>query len=230
LKRILIVEDNVALLKGLRDNLEFEGYEVLAATDGESALAAAREMKPDLIILDLILPKLGGFDVCRTLRRDGARTPVLMLTARGQEVDRIKGFEVGADDYVTKPFSVPELLGRIQAILRRTEGAADKVLPDRIRLGRVEIDFLKFEALKDGRLLELSRKEFGVLRHLASRKGEVVGRDELLDRVWGSDKYPTPRTVDNHIALLRAKIEPRPDQPRYLLTFRGIGYKLVLDD
>ena len=230
MKRILIVEDNVALLKGLRDNLEFEGYEVLAATDGESALAAAREMKPDLIILDLILPKLGGFDVCRTLRRDGARTPVLMLTARGQEVDRIKGFEVGADDYVTKPFSVPELLGRIQAILRRTEGAADKVLPDRIRLDRVEIDFLKFEALKDGRLLELSRKEFGVLRHLASRKGEVVGRDELLDRVWGSDKYPTPRTVDNHIALLRAKIEPRPDQPRYLLTFRGIGYKLVLDD
>jgi DNA-binding response OmpR family regulator len=230
MKRILIVEDNVALLKGLRDNLEFEGYEVLAAMDGESALAAAREMKPDLIVLDLILPKLGGFDVCRTLRRDGARTPILMLTARGQEADRIKGFEVGADDYVTKPFSVPELLGRIQAILRRTEGAAENGLPDRIRLGRVEIDFRKFEARKDGRLLELSRKEFGVLRHLASRKGEVVGRDELLDRVWGSDKYPTPRTVDNHIALLRAKIEPLPDRPRYLLTFRGIGYKLVLDD
>ena len=230
MKKILIVEDDVALLNGLRDNLEYEGYAVVAATDGENALAVLRDIRVDLILLDLVLPKLSGFEVCRRIRRDGVKTPVLMLTARGAETDRVRGFDLGADDYVTKPFSVPELLGRVRAILRRTEGVSGGGGPDRIRIGRVDIDFRKFEARKDGDLLELSRKEFGVLRHLALRRGEVVGRDELLDQVWGQDQYPTTRTVDNHIAQLRMKIEPDPAEPRYLLTFRGVGYKLVLDE
>jgi DNA-binding response OmpR family regulator len=230
MKKILVVEDDVALLNGLRDNLEYEGYEVLTATNGESGLALIRERKPDLILLDLILPKINGFEVCRRIRKEGLRTPVLMLTARGEEADRVRGFDVGADDYVTKPFSVPELLGRVRAILRRTESAPGNEPPDRIRIGRVEIDFKRFEARREGTSIELSRKEFGVLQYLASRPGEVVGRDELLDEVWGHDQYPTTRTVDNHIAQLRAKIEPDPAEPRYILTFRGVGYKLVIEE
>jgi DNA-binding response OmpR family regulator len=230
MKKVLIIEDDAALLKGLRDNLEYEGYIVASATDGEAGLAAVRDKKPDLILLDIILPKLGGFEVCRRIRRDGIKTPILMLTARGEEADRVRGFDLGADDYVAKPFSVPELLARVRAILRRAEGGAEIAPPERIRIDRVEIDFKAYEARRDGTPFELSRKEFGVLRYLASRRGEVVSRDELLDQVWGHDQYPTTRTVDNHIAQIRAKIEPDPAQPRFLLTFRGVGYKLVIEE
>jgi DNA-binding response OmpR family regulator len=230
MKRILIVEDEVALLNGLRDNLEYDGYEVLTAADGEAGLAAIRDRKPDLVLLDIILPKMNGFEVCRRARRERIQIPILMLTARSEEADRVRGFDCGTDDYLTKPFSVPELLGRVRAILRRTENRPAMEWPDRITVGPVEIDFKRFEARRDGIRIGMSRKEFGILRHLAARKNEVVGRDELLDRVWGYDRYPTTRTVDNHIAMLRAKIEPDPAHPRHLLTFRGVGYKLALED
>jgi DNA-binding response OmpR family regulator len=230
MKRILIVEDEIALLNGLRDNLEFEGYEVITASNGDAGLTAIREKKPDLVLLDIILPKMNGFEVCRLARREGFRVPILMLTARSEEGDKVRGFDCGTDDYLTKPFSVPELLGRIRAILWRSENGPGQTPPERITIGPMVIDFKRFEAWRNGTPVDLSRKEFGILRHLAMRKNEVVGRDELLDRVWGYDRYPTTRTVDNHIASLRAKIEPDPAHPRHLLTFRGVGYKLALEE
>jgi len=227
-KRILIIEDDVAILRGLKDNLEFEGYGVLSATDGEQGHDLIREKKPDLVILDLMLPRLSGYEVCRRVRAEGGNVPILILTARGEEVDKVHGLNIGADDYMTKPFSVRELLARIQAIFRRASSSRTRSLPDELRFHDVVVDFLRFEASKSGRVLELSRKEFGVLRLLAARAGEVVTRDELLDAVWGYDRFPTTRTVDNHVALLRAKIEDDPARPRFLLTIRGVGYKLVV--
>jgi len=228
MKRILIIEDEMAILRGLKDNLEYERYEVLTAADGEQGYCLIQEKKPDLIILDLMLPKMSGFEVCRKLREEGLTVPILMLTARGEETDRVLGLNLGADDYVTKPFSVPELLARIRALFRRVEHAKSGNLPQELRLGEVFVDFKRFEARKAGKVLDMSRKEFGVLRLLASRAGEVVTRDELLDEVWGYDQFPTTRTVDNHIALLRSKIEDDPSHPRHLITFRGVGYKLII--
>jgi len=229
MKRILIIEDDLAILRGLKDNLEYESYEVLTAEDGEQGYCLIREKKPDLIILDLMLPKMNGYELCRKVRDEGVTTPILMLTARGEEVDQVLGLDLGADDYVTKPFSVPELLARVRAILRRVQRSKVGDLPGELRFGKVSIDFRRFEARRAGKILNMSRKEFGVLRLLAARAGEVVTRDELLDEVWGYDQYPTTRTVDNHIALLRTKLEEDPSKPRYLLTVHGVGYKLVLE-
>jgi DNA-binding response OmpR family regulator len=229
MKRILVVEDDLAILRGLKDNLEYESYEVLTATDGEQGYCLIQEKKPDLIILDLMLPKMSGYELCRKVRKQGITTPILMLTARGEEVDRVLGLDLGADDYVTKPFSVPELLARIRAIIRRVHQAKTGDLPSDLRFSDVFIDFKCFEARKDNKVLDLSRKEFGVLRLLAARAGEVVTRDELLDDVWGYDQYPTTRTVDNHISLLRTKLEDDPSHPRHLITVHGVGYKLVLN-
>jgi DNA-binding response OmpR family regulator len=229
MKRILIIEDDLAILRGLKDNLEYESYEVLTATDGEQGYCLIQETKPDLIILDLMLPKMNGYELCRKVRKEGIPTPILMLTARGEEMDRVHGLDLGADDYVTKPFSVPELLARIRAIIRRIHKARTGDLPNEVRFGDVFIDFKCFEARKDDGSLDMSRKEFGVLRLLAARAGEVVSRDELLDEVWGYDRYPTTRTVDNHISLLRTKLEDDPSHPRHLITVHGVGYKLVLD-
>ncbi|MCK4932321.1 MAG: response regulator transcription factor [Candidatus Aminicenantes bacterium] len=228
MKRILIIEDDVAILRGLKDNLEYESYEVLTATDGEQGYSLIKEKKPDLIILDLMLPKMSGYEVCRKVRDEGITTPILMLTARGEEMDRVVGLDLGADDYVTKPFSVPELLARIRAIIRRIQKAKTGDLPGELKFGEISIDFKCFEARKGKEILNMSRKEFGVLRLLAARIGEVVTRDELLDEVWGYDQYPTTRTVDNHIALIRNKIEDNPSKPLYLITVHGVGYKLVL--
>ena len=230
MKKILIIEDDLAILRGLKDNLEYESYQVFTATDGESGRDLIQEKKPDLIILDLMLPKMSGYELCRKVREEGNVTPILMLTARGEEVDRILGLDMGADDYVTKPFSVPELLARIRALFRRVHLAQSGDLPDRLEFNGIQIDFKCFEARKAGQLLELSRKEFGVLRLLAARSGEVVTRDELLDEVWGYDQYPTTRTVDNHIALLRSKFEEDPSNPRFLITVHGVGYKIVLKE
>lgn len=229
MKRILIIEDDLAILRGLKDNLEYESYEVLTAEDGEQGYCLIREKKPDLIILDLMLPKMNGYELCRKVRDEGVTTPILMLTARGEEVDQVLGLDLGADDYVTKPFSVPELLARVRAILRRVQKSKVGDLPGELRFGKVSIDFKRFEARRAGKILNMSRKEFGVLRLLAARAGEVVTRDELLDEVWGYDQYPTTRTVDNHIALLRTKLEEDPSKPRHLLTVHGVGYKLVLE-
>lgn len=230
MKRILIIEDDVSILSGLKDVLTFKSYEVLTAEDGETGFAAAVEEKPDLIILDIMIPKMDGFTLCQKLRAQGNSTPVLMLTAKGEEPDKIRGLDIGADDYVTKPFSLPELLARVRALLRRTPERTEKSPPDSLKIGDVSLNFKKYEATKGDAVLNLSPKEFGILGYLASRAGEVVTRDELLDEVWGYDLYPTTRTVDNHIAQLRSKIEKNPTDPRYLVTVHGIGYKLVLDE
>lgn len=229
MKRILIIEDDQAILRGLKDNLEYEKYEVLTATDGELGYSLIKEKRPDLILLDLMLPRMSGYELCRKIRGENISTPVLMLTARGEEMDRVLGLDLGADDYVTKPFSVPELLARIRAIFRRLHRAKSGPLPDDLKFEDVTIDFKRFEAKRSGRILKLSRKEYGVLRLLAARIGEVVTRDELLDEVWGYDQFPTTRTVDNHIALLRIKLEDDPSNPKHLQTIHGVGYKLVID-
>jgi DNA-binding response OmpR family regulator len=225
MSRILVVEDDPAILRGLADNLAFEGHEVLTVTDGEEACVRIREHKPDLIILDLMLPRLSGYEVCRRIRSEGNTTPVVMLTARGQEADRVLGLDLGADDYVTKPFSILELLARVRAILRRSQ--TSRAMRDELRVGDVVVDFRRYEARRNGAVLEMTRKEFGVLRLLVSRAGEVLTRDDLLNEVWGYEATPTTRTVDNHIASLRAKLEAAPSEPAHLLTIHGVGYKWV---
>lgn len=231
MKRILIIEDDLSILKGLKDVLTFKSYDVISATDGESGYEMAVDKKPDLIILDIMLPKMDGFTLCKKLRDLGNMIPVLMLTARGEEPDKVQGLDCGADDYVTKPFSLPELLARVRALLRRGAGEELEIKPpDSLKLGNIFLDFKKYEALKDGLPLSFTPKEFGVLRCLAARRGDVVTRDELLDSVWGYEKFPTTRTVDNHLAQIRSKIEKTPSDPRYLITVHGVGYKLVWDE
>ena len=221
---ILIVEDEPAMASGLRDNLEFEGYVVRIACDGEEALASAAESAPDLILLDLMLPRRNGLDVCRELRRRGLSIPIIMLTARSQETDKVVGLELGADDYVTKPFSVRELVARVHVQLRRiaSEGSVEH-----FRFGEIELDFKRHHAARGGRLLHLTAREFDLLRYFVRRRGETVSRDELLDKVWGMGAYPLSRTVDNHIAKLRQKIERLPADPEYLITVHGLGYKFL---
>jgi two-component system alkaline phosphatase synthesis response regulator PhoP len=223
--KILIVEDEPDMVLGLKDNFEFEGYEVLTAADGAAGLERARTHKPDLVILDIMLPRYSGLEVCKTLRGEGFSAPIIMLTARGQEIDKVVGLELGADDYVTKPFSIRELLARVRAILRRSEGGKKRL--SRYRFSDVELDFEIYQAKKGGEALDLSPREFELLRYLIERKGETVSRDRLLEDVWGYESYPSTRTVDTHIAKLRAKIGDSGSEPRYILTIHGVGYKFV---
>ena len=226
MSRILVIEDDAAILRGLTDSLEGEAHEVLSARDGEEGYRLLRERDPDLLILDIMLPKLGGFELCRKARDEGVSIPILMLTARGDDADRVFGLDIGADDYVTKPFSVRELLARVRALLRR--GTPPPALPEKLTFGDVAVDFRSFEARKGQTLLKLTPKEFGTLRLLAARAGEVITRGELLHEVWEYRNFPTTRTVDNHIAALRAKLEDDASEPRHLMTVHGVGYKLVL--
>ena len=223
--RVLVIEDDPAILRGLIDNLAYEQYEVVSAMDGETAYRLIREQTPDLILLDLMLPNLSGLELCRKVRAEGVAIPIVMLTARGDESDRVLGLDLGADDYITKPFSVRELLARMRAVLRRRQTPAATM--DCLRFDDVEVDFRRYEARKAGVLFEMTRKEFGLLKLLAARGGEVVTRDELLDEVWGYEAMPTTRTVDNHVASLRAKLEVDPAAPRHLLTVFGVGYRWV---
>ena len=223
--KVLIVEDEPDMILGLKDNFEFEGYEVITAADGPAGLDRARATKPDLVILDIMLPKLSGLEVCKTLRGEGFENPIIMLTARGQEIDKVVGLELGADDYVTKPFSIRELLARVRAILRRTEGKKKRL--ERYRFADVDLDFEVYRAKKGEEALDLSPREFELLRYLIERKGETVSRDRLLEDVWGYESYPSTRTVDTHIAKLRAKIGDSGSEPRYILTIHGSGYKFV---
>jgi len=225
LPKILIIEDEPDMVLGLRRNFEYEGYEVSTAGDGEEGLKRALKEFPDLIILDVMLPKLSGIDVCRRLRGGAVETPIIMLTARGQEIDKVLGLEMGADDYVTKPFSVRELLARVRVQLRRR--SAPKAPPAAYRFGNIELDFDRHHALKGGKPLELSQREFEILNYFVERRGETITRDQLLDDVWGYNSFPITRTVDNHIARLRQKIEKNPAEPQYIITVHRAGYKFI---
>jgi DNA-binding response OmpR family regulator len=225
--RLLIIEDEPAMRTALADTLSDDGHRVMTASDGPSGLQRAVEEKPDLILLDIMMPRLDGFAVCRELRRLGLRMPVLMLTAKGQIDDKVTGLDSGADDYLVKPFNRLELLARVRALLRRTAGTAPP--PEKISFGTITVDFLRGECRKGGRTVKLTPKEFAVIRLLAERAGEVVTRDEFLDRVWGYGSYPVTRTVDNHIARLRGKLETDPASPRHLLTANKSGYRLCME-
>ncbi|HEY6306895.1 MAG TPA: response regulator transcription factor [Candidatus Angelobacter sp.] len=209
---------------GLRDTCEYEGYDVLVAPDGETGIQQTLKGRPDIILLDVMLPNLSGLDVCRRLRKEGIKTPIIMLTARGQEMDKVIGLEVGADDYVTKPFGVKELLARVRAHLRRTASIASM---EQYSFNDIELNFRTYEAKKAGKTLEISPREFETLRFLVIHEGEIVTRDQLLDQVWGYNAFPLTRTVDNHIAKLRHKLETSPAHPRHILTIHRVGYKFV---
>jgi DNA-binding response OmpR family regulator len=220
------VEEDAAILRGLVDALGIEGHDVISATNGVDGLKMLRGRRVDVLILDAMMPGMNGFDLCKAARADGITTPIIMLTARSLERDRVSGLDCGADDYVTKPFSLQELLARVRAMLRRTRGT--EVLPKQLSFDDVNIDFERFEARRGGVDLQLSRKEYGILRLLAARDGEVLSRSELLEEVWGYEAFPTTRTVDNHVASLRAKIGDEAAKPRRLITVHGVGYKFNL--
>lgn len=222
---ILIVEDEIAIARVMKDNLEFEGYTVQVAHNGKAGLALALVGGVDLILLDIMLPEMNGYDVCRQLRAAGHTTPVIMLTAKGEEIDKVLGLELGADDYVTKPVGVRELLARIHAGLRRAAYGSEK--PEAVlEIGQARVDFGAFEAIVEGHVVHLSPKAFGVLKLLVERLGEVVSRNDILEKVWGYDAFPTTRTVDNHIAELRAILETDPSKPEFIVTVHGVGYRL----
>jgi DNA-binding response OmpR family regulator len=223
--RILVVEDEPNMVAGLRDNFEFEGYEVLTAGDGIEGLQRALEESPDLVVLDVMMPRMSGLEVCKQLRAQRRSIPIIMLTARGQELDKVVGLELGADDYVTKPFSIRELLARVKAVLRRTA-----VVPknqDQHSFGNVEVDLRRQRVLRSGKALEVSSKEFELLKYFICHSGETLSRDRLLEEVWGYENFPTTRTVDTHLVRLRQKLEPDPEQPQYFLTVHGTGYRFV---
>jgi DNA-binding response OmpR family regulator len=223
---ILIVDDTPANLGVLVETLGAAGYQLMVAEDGEEALAQTAQTQPDLILLDVMMPKLDGFAVCAELRRLAIAVPVLMLTAKGQIEDRVNGLDAGADDYLVKPFSTDELLARVRALLRRVERKTKSAV--KLKLGDVEIDLARQTALRGKKSIRLTAKEFAMLRLMAGAEGEPVSREKFLDAVWGYTTFPTTRTVDNHIASLRAKLEKNPDEPRWLKTMHGVGYKLDL--
>jgi len=223
--RVLIVEDDEAMAVALRDGFTYEGYDVRMATDGATGLKMASEGDHDLVILDVMLPKMNGLDVCKKIRRGGSNVPVIMLTARGQEIDKVLGLKTGADDYVTKPFSFLELMARVEAVLRRSSGYTNAV--DQYQFGDVEIDFKRSEAHKGGRPITLSPREFKLMSFLIEHRGEVLTRERLLDAVWGYENVPFTRTVDMHMAKLRKKIEDKPHDPGFIVTVHRVGYKFT---
>jgi DNA-binding response OmpR family regulator len=224
-RTVLVVEDDPAIRTGLVDTLGLEGYRVLEAGDGARGLRMAREEDPDCIVLDLMLPDQDGLDVCRVLRRERLRGAILILTARSGHEDRVKGLDLGADDYLTKPFSLDELLARIRALLRRVEEREAGI--QELRIGEVHLNFKNYEATRGGIPLKLTAREFRILKLLVENPGKVISRGEFLDKVWGYDIPPNTRTVDNHVARLRKRIEPHPSRPRYILSVRGVGYKFM---
>ena len=227
--RILLVDDEPGVLLALGDALRSEGYEVETAADGEEAYAKIQKELPHLVVLDVMLPRLSGFQLCKRLRREGNNVPILFLSAKTEETDIVLGLGFGADDYVTKPFGMKEVLARIEAVLRRTaDPGPGHASLERLEIGDVVVDFAKFEARRGTRPLEMTPREFRILRYLAERPGEVVTRDEILDRVWGEDVFVTHRSVDNQIYGIRQKLERDPHHPEHLLSIRSVGYKLVL--
>jgi DNA-binding response OmpR family regulator len=226
--KILIVEDEPAMQLGLKDNLEMESYSVELAGDGETGLAKIKSGAYDLILLDVMLPKISGFDICKAARSAGVKTPIILLTARGEEIDKVLGLELGADDYITKPFSVRELLARVKAILRRNQLVAPPPEHAMVNIGRLQIDFSLFYARNESGEVKLSHKEIEILQFLFRNKNKVISRYDLLENVWGYDEQITTRTVDNFIARLRQKLEENPNSPKTILTVHGAGYKMII--
>ena len=222
--KILIVDDEPEIVRGLEDNLRFEGYQTASAANGEEALSLALSGAPDLVLLDVMMPRMSGWDVCRALREKGIDVPIIMLTARGEEADRVRGLELGADDYVAKPFSLRELLARVRAVLRRP-GPRERF--EEFAFGTVRLHLRARQAFKGGHEVRLTRKEFDLLRYLVEHPGEVITRDRLLDEVWGYERFPTTRTVDTHILRLRQKFEDDPERPAHILTAHGQGYRFA---
>lgn len=221
---VAVIEDEEIIRKSVTMNLELEGFEVVTAADGEAGLQLINERKPDIIIMDVMMPRKDGLQTCRELRTAGISTPLILLTARSSEVDKVLGLDLGADDYLAKPFGMLELLARVKALLRRVQRVTSV---DEIRFSDVVVDFKAYRALKNDQPIDLSAREYRLLRYLVVKQGNVVTRDELLDEVWGYNSYPTTRTVDNHIARLRQKIEANVDEPQHILTVHGVGYKFV---
>jgi DNA-binding response OmpR family regulator len=224
--KILLVEDEPEMVRGLKDNFQFEGYEVDVARDGVTGLKMITSNSYDLIILDIMLPKLSGLEVCKRVREQGIATPIIMLTARSEEIDKVLGFELGADDYVTKPFGVRERLARAKAAIRRSEGSTAATV-ERMTLGDLDFDFAAYTATRDGEQLSFTPKEYEIMKYLWVHRNKTVTRDDLLTEVWGYDESMSTRTVDNFILKLRQKIEADPANPRYIITIHGIGYKLI---
>jgi len=224
-KKVLIVEDDEAMAVALRDGFDYEGYEVSVARDGEAGLTLAKTVSPDLMILDVMLPKKSGLDVCKQLRAEGNNVPIIMLTARGQEIDKVLGLKLGADDYVTKPFSFLELMARVEAVLRRAGGRQEFI--ESYSFGDIVIHFKQCQATKKGKPVDLSPRELELMRFFVEHRGEVVSREQLLDTVWGYGNMPFTRTVDMHIAKLRKKIEDKPTDPKYIITIHRLGYKFT---
>lgn len=226
--RILVVEDEYAMLMGLKDNLEFEGYRVDIADDGAKGYDMISKNEHDLVLLDVMLPNMSGFDICKNARKNGVATPIILLTAKGEEIDKVLGLELGADDYITKPFSLRELLARIKAILRRSDTIKPDVKEEKnISIGNMEVNFANYEAWIDGNIVKMSHKEFEFLHYLWNQQNKVVSRDDLLDNVWGTDYIPSSRTVDNFVLKLRQKIEKDSNNPKIIITVHGVGYKLI---
>jgi DNA-binding response OmpR family regulator len=220
--KVLVIEDDASITLGLRINLESEGYEVVCADDGEKGIAMAREESPDLIILDVMLPKVNGFEVLHTLRREGRVMPIIVLSARTGEIDKVTGLELGAEDYVAKPFSLAELLARVRAALRR---GAPQSRPMQHQFGQVKVDALSRTVQRAGKLVDMTATEFDVLMCLVESRGQVLSRETIFEKVWGPNHHGTPRTIDNFVQQLRAKLEEDPQQPRHFLTVRGVGYR-----
>jgi DNA-binding response OmpR family regulator len=222
---ILIIEDDISILEGLKDNLEFEGYRVITETDGKRGLKLALEKPADLLLLDIMLPGLNGFEICRKIRSEKPGLPIIMLTARGSEMDKVSGLDTGADDYITKPFSLPELLARIRAAFRRN--ADEPTAPEHFSFGNIRLDFNKLQAFVGEKEVPLSPKEFAILQYLIKHEGKAVHRHDLLNEVWGYEAMPTTRTVDNFILDLRKKLEADPSVPKHFLSVRGVGYRFL---
>jgi DNA-binding response OmpR family regulator len=224
--KILVVEDEPGMRTGLKDNLEFEGYDVTTEEEGDKALDLILKERFSLIILDVMLPGMSGFDICKTARKEGVKTPIILLTAKGEEIDKVLGLELGADDYVTKPFSLRELLARIKAILRRS-GEETAESSSETGIGKLFVNFSTYNAFEGDRQVQMSHKEFEILKYLYNNRNKTVSRDELLNNIWGEDVFTTSRTIDNFILKLRQKIEKDHNHPEIILTVHGIGYKLI---
>jgi DNA-binding response OmpR family regulator len=222
-KTILAIEDDISILRGLKDNLEYEGYAVITETNGEKGLQVALKIKADLILLDIMLPGMNGYEICRKLKKEKPGLPIIMITARGSEMDKVSGLDTGADDYVTKPFSIPELMARIRAVFRRT--AADSGIPEEYCFGKIKFDFKKLKVFKENQELKLSSKEFAIMEYFIRHEGEAVHRHDLLNKVWGYEALPNTRTIDNFILDLRKKLEQDPSKPKYIESVRDIGYR-----